>query len=497
MDTDVLVVGAGFAGLAIAHELLARGIEFRIVERAERAGGTWRDNVYPGCACDIPSHLYSLSWAPNPDWTRAFAQGAEIEDYVSGVAERFAKLTSYGAELASAHWNGEFWEVTLRSSAAADAMERVSARHLVMATGGLSEPRVPAVPGLEGFSGRVVHSAKWDPDLSLEGKHVAVIGTGASAIQVIPELAKEASHVTVFQRTPAWILPKHDRAVPGFARTALRQVPFLQKLVRASQYWRRELSVYAQAHGRTGRLISIGERAALSHLSRHVKDPVLRERLTPKYRMGCKRTLLSDDFYEAMSAPHVALFDSLNEVDGDRAIDSSGRVCTPDVIILTTGFEVIPPPMAHAVEAGNGSLADAWLAGTGAYLGVLTPDFPNLYWMSGPGSAIGANSLLVMLEAQASYTAGAIAHGLDQRTRIDVKPELVADLVEELKEKRGESVWASGLCRSWYQDERGDAIAVWPDLTSKYVKRARFSSSHVVSRAERSHTTRSSEESQA
>ena len=320
----IAVVGTGFAGLGMAIRLKQDGIDdFVVLERAQDVGGTWRDNTYPGCACDVPSHLYSFSFAPNPDWTRTFSSQPEIWGYLRGCAERFGVTPHirYGHELLHATWDGEAqrWSVeTSRGALTADV--------LVLGTGPLSEPAIPDVPGLDSFRGTTFHSARWDHDHDLSGERVAVIGTGASAIQFVPQIQPQVARLHLFQRTPAWVVPRPDRPVKPWARRLFRRLPVAQALVRAFIYWLRELSVLFFKHPK---LMGMNEGLGRRHLERSVTDPELRARLTPSYRMGCKRILISDDYYPAVSQPNVEVVtEHISEVRPTRSsppVGSSAR----------------------------------------------------------------------------------------------------------------------------------------------------------------------------
>ncbi len=462
----VLIVGTGFGGLAVSHGLSEAGIEHWLIERAADVGGTWRDNRYPGCACDIPSRLYSLSFAPNPDWTRLYPSQPEIERYLHGVAADLGvdERTSFETELTSADFDATqgIWRIsTSRGELTADV--------LVSATGGLSYPRAPEVSGLGSFPGPVMHTAAWRPEVELAGKRVAVVGTGASAIQVIPEVAKVAAEVLVFQRTPAWVLPREDRAVGERERRRMREHPEAQRLARGAEYLTREVQVFAMAHA--GRLLRVAERRARRVMAEQVPDPELRRRLTPTYRLGCKRVLLSDDYYPAMSAPHVRLADGLEAVNGSTLVDAAGREFEADVIILATGFDVVPPPVAKAVRGLREglTLADQWTSAAlpGAYKGTTTPGFPNLFWILGPNTGLGGNSVVYMIEAQVPYVVGGVKAALE-RGPMSVRRDVQRAYQARIQHQMRTTVWATGGCTSWYLDDRGQVAALWPRATWRF-----------------------------
>lgn len=462
----VLVVGAGMGGMAVSHGLAEAGIEHWLIERAGDVGGTWRDNTYPGCACDIPSRLYSLSFAPNPNWTRLYPSQPEIQAYLRGVADEMglAERTSFGTELVAADFDraAGVWRVATSAGS-------LTADLLVSATGGLSYPRAPEVSGLGSFPGPVMHTAAWRPEVELAGKRVAVVGTGASAIQVIPEIAREAEQVVVFQRTPAWVMPRDDRAVGEREQRRMREHPEVQRISRGGEYLAREVQVFALAHA--GLMLRLAERRALRVLAERVPDPDLRRRLTPDYRLGCKRVLLSDDYYPAMNRPNVTLASGLAAVNGSTLVDSLGREFEADVVVLATGFEVIPPPVAQlvrGVEPGV-TLGDRWTSDSqpGAYKGTTTAGFPNLFWILGPNTGLGGNSVVYMIESQVPYVVQGAREALE-RGPMMVRSEAQRTYQEKIRQQMKSTVWATGGCKSWYLDARGEVAALWPRATWRF-----------------------------
>ncbi len=460
---DVIILGAGIGGIAIAHELHALGIEHQILERGLQVGGTWRDNVYPGCACDIPSDLYSFSWAPNPEWSRRYAPQAEIQGYLQEVAAAEGLQVQFGVDVGSADWDDQVGLWTVRTNHGA-----FTCRVLLVAAGALSEPRSPDVPGLATFPGPVVHTARWRP-IDVAGRRVAVVGTGASAIQVIPELAQRAAAVEVFQRTPAWVLPRHDRPIGRWRRDLFARLPVAQRISRAGLYWSRELTVHAMVHDSP--LLRVAARSALRRMARQVPDPGRRATLTPTYSVGCKRALLSDDYYPAMAAPHVHLHGALQRVAGSMLFaDQNGMEV--DDIVLATGFEVLPPPLSRHIRAGGLSVADDWEARGGAYLGVFTAGAPNLAWLTGPNSGLGGNSMTVMIEAQARVMAAAAGQMLASDEPLTVRAELQSQYCSALERKMSTTVWQNGGCSSWYRTPDGRVQAIWPDQSWRFVRLA-------------------------
>lgn len=464
---DVLVVGAGFAGLAAAVRLAEQGRDYLVLERGHDVAGTWRDNSYPGCACDVPSHLYSFSFAPNPDWSRTFSPQPEIYDYLRRVARDRGVLprVRLGVELLEAAWDAGAGQWRVRSSAG-----ELTCAVLVLATGGLSEPAVPALPGLETFAGTTFHSAAWRHDHDLAGARVGVVGTGASAIQFVPEVRRQAAHVTVFQRTAPWVLPRRDRAIHPVERWVYRHVPGAQRLVRAGIYWGRESWVLGFAHPAVMRL---AERRALRWLRSQVPDPQLRATLTPHFRLGCKRVLLSNDWYAALTQPNVdVVTERIVEVRPHAVVtqDAAGeRQEHPvDALIFGTGFQVADPPIAHRVRGRDGrTLAELWAeTGVSALHGMAIAGFPNLFLLIGPNTGLGHTSVVLMAEAQVDYLVRLLA-ALDAAGLATVEPRRdVQDAHNAALQRRlAGTVWNAGGCASWYLDATGRNITLWPTFT--------------------------------
>ncbi|MGQ0507605.1 MAG: flavin-containing monooxygenase, partial [Myxococcaceae bacterium] len=396
---DCLIVGTGFSGLGMAIQLKRSGKDnFVVLEKAREVGGTWRENDYPGCACDVPSHLYSFSFEPNPHWTRAFAPQREILEYLKGCADRYGLRPHlrFGQEIQDARFDERSgtWNVTTRSG------DSYRARHVVLGVGALHHPLIPELPGLERFKGSTFHSAKWDHSVSLEGKRVAVVGTGASSIQFVPQIQPEVAKLTLFQRTPPWILPKPDRAITSAERAIFRTVPFVQRLFRYGLYWTFE----SRGLGFTvdARLMKLVARLAQRHIRKQIADPVLREKVTPQYLPGCKRILISNDYYPALAQPNVdVMTHSVREVTEEGVVTDDGTVHPADVIIFGTGFRVGELLSKVNVEGLRGrNLKNAWGSGIEAYRGTTVSGFPNLYVLMGPNTGLGHNSMVFMIEAQ-------------------------------------------------------------------------------------------------
>ncbi|GAB3589775.1 NAD(P)/FAD-dependent oxidoreductase [Angustibacter peucedani] len=469
---EAVVVGTGFGGLAAAIELARQGVrDVVLLEKADDLGGTWRDNRYPGCACDVPSHLYSFSFAPSARWSRAFAQQPEIWDYLRRVADEFgvAQRIRYSEELVDATYDDGTWSLaTARGT-------RLRARSLVLATGALSEPSIPDVEGLDSFSGTVFHTAQWPDDdaAAIDGRQVVVMGTGASAVQAVPQLAPRAEHLTVLQRTPSWIIPKGDREIGRREQDWLERVPLLNRLVRAGVYWRNESRVLAFT-SKPGMMKAL-EAFSRWHVRRQVTDPATRKALTPTYRMGCKRILISNDYLPTFNRPDVTLVtDPVVRVEPDAVVTADGRRHRADTIVMSTGFKVTDPYERLTVRGlGGRTLREAWAEGMKAHLGVTVAGFPNLFFVVGPNSGLGHNSMVFMIEAQSRYLAQCVALRDEAGARSVQVPQHVQDAFNaELEERSRHTVWASG-CRSWYLDKFGNNRTLWPSSTVDFWRRTR------------------------
>ncbi|MGD9482627.1 NAD(P)/FAD-dependent oxidoreductase [Streptomyces sp. TRM70308] len=470
----VVIVGTGFSGLGQAIQLLKAGIEdFVVLEKARDVGGTWRDNSYPGCACDIQSHLYSFSYAQNPGWTRAFSPQPEIHAYLRRVADDYGlrRYIRFGQEMTGARWDSatSTWTVTTRRG------DEFTGRFLVSGVGALHLPNIPDLPGLERFTGRSFHSAAWDHDYDLTGRRVAVIGTGASAVQFIPRIAPHVRELHVFQRTPPWVMPKGDRAMPAWATALFRRVPAAQRAYRALLYGTLE----ARAVGFNGnpRLLKAGEFIARRHIARHITDPRLRRAVTPDYTMGCKRVLISNDYYPALNRPNVELHTGgASEVREHGVVDGAGVEREVDAIVFGTGFHVTDAFDALDITGPGGRrLSEQWAAeGMRTHLGITVSGFPNLFFLLGPNTGLGHNSVVFMIESQARYVVDAIRLADRERaTAVEVRPETQERFDREIQHKLRDGVWSTGGCRSWYLDARGVNRTIWPGFTWRYWLRTR------------------------
>jgi cation diffusion facilitator CzcD-associated flavoprotein CzcO len=468
----VVIVGAGFSGIGAAIRLLQAGEEDLVVlERADDLGGTWRDNVYPGCRCDVPSRLYSYSFAPEANWHETYASQQEIWDYLRATAERFGVLPHirFGWRVLDARWDEDAgaWCVTTDRGV-------LRCRYLVSATGALAEPSLPPIPGVERFAGTRMHSARFDRSHAFAGERVAVVGTGASAVQIVPSIQPEVARLTVFQRTPGWVLPHPVRPVSDRERRLLGRLPLVLRLLRGIIYWQREL-VLVPAFTKYDGIRAALERGARRHLARQVPDPELRAKLTPDYPLGCKRVLPSNDFYPALTQDNVELVtEPILSVAPEGVITEDGRLHRVDTIVFATGFRVADHPMGdHIVGRAGRPLAEALAGALPNYLGTTFPGFPNFFMLTGPNTGTGHTSQIFMVECQIAYLLDALGllAELGDPT-VEVLEEAARAHSEEVERRSRRTVWVSG-CTSWYQDQSGRNVTMWPDFTFVYRRRTR------------------------
>ena len=461
------IVGAGFGGLGMAIRLKQSGIDdFVVGERDADVGGTWWANTYPGCQCDVPSHLYSFSFALNPSWGRTYATQPEIERYIKDVTDRYDLRPHIRTSCAVTHarWDdaSHRWHVSTEGG-------EYIADVLVAAPGPLSEPSIPELPGLDSFEGTTFHTANWNHDHDLSGRRVAIVGTGASAIQAAPRIQPEVEALTIFQRTPPWVLPHSDRPITDAERALYRRFPIAQRAVRTGVYFGRELLVPGLAY--RPKLMGLARRLARRHLERAVADPALRERLTPDYEIGCKRILPSNRWYPTLTKPNVELVtDGIDHVRPDGIVTRSGEFRPVDTIIFATGFHVTDIRIAHRLRRGDGrTLDDVWSGSPRAYRGTTIPGFPNLFFLVGPNTGLGHNSIIFMIEAQLAYITDALAHmRAAGATRLDVKADAERAYNDHIQHKLARSVWNTGGCSSWYLDRNGRNATIWPDFTFRF-----------------------------
>ncbi|SNY87816.1 Predicted flavoprotein CzcO associated with the cation diffusion facilitator CzcD [Nocardia amikacinitolerans] len=468
---SVLIIGAGFGGIGMAIELRRNGIrDITILERAADLGGVWRENTYPGAACDVPSPLYSFSFEPKPDWPQRYSGRDAIHDYLRGVARRHELLDDivFGAEVTGAEFDEQAGRWTVRT---ADGAAR-TADVLISAVGQLSRPALPDIPGIDTFAGASFHSAEWDHDVRLEGKRVLCVGTGASAIQYIPEIQPKVEHLTLFQRTAAWVIPKFDTDYSPLQHKLFAKLPGAL-LVERFGWWS------------TGEFVSLGlvefpaiargvARIAERHLRKQVPDPELRAKLTPDYPIGCKRGLFSNDYYPALTQPNVAVeTTAITEVVPEGVRTADGRLHEADVIIYGTGFkgtEFLWPMQIYG--RGGHKLADTWADGAHAYLGIAVPDFPNLFLVYGPNTNLAAGSIIYMIESQARYIRQAVRLLAENPGHcLEVRGEQEREFNDALQRRLARTPW--NFCTSWYRTASGRITNNWPGTVSSYRRRTR------------------------
>ncbi len=468
-DVDMLIVGSGFSGLTMALDARKRGIaDIAILEKAGDIGGTWRENTYPGVACDIPSHLYSMATHLNPNWSRAYAGGAEIQAYLQAVAqdEGLYDLCHFHQELKSAKWDGKRWCVETKQG------QIWSAQFLVSAIGALHHPSIPDIPGADSFPGPCFHSALWDHDVPVTGKRIAVVGTGASSVQFVPEIAKTARQVTVFQRSAPYVLPRPDGPIAPWVRRLYVRIPLLPWLRRKLIF-----AVFEYRHrvfrGEPG-MVRFAMKMWRKSLEGAISDPVEIEKLTPTYRIGCKRILSSNDWYPALARDTVDVVpQGVTSIQGDRIIAADGSETQADILIWGTGFHVTNVVERLDITGADGqTLRAAWADGMQANLGTAIAGFPNFFMLLGPHTGLGHNSVVLMIEAQVNHIGRVLStmrnNGLDAITPNSAKQ---AAFEKEMKDRHSESVWQVGGCTSWYQDAEGRNTTLWPGTVAEFQKR--------------------------
>ena len=465
-DVRVAIIGTGFGGLGAAIRLREAGIEDMVVlERDHEVGGTWRENTYPGCACDVPSHLYSFSFDQNPDWSRMFAPQPEILDYLRRAARKVEDVIRFGADVESARWDDveQRWLIETPKGA-------YRAQVLLSATGPLSESKFPEVAGLDTFEGTMFHSAEWDHSKDLSGERVAVIGTGASAAQFIPHVQRVAGQMDVFQRTPPWVMPRPDFPHGPRTRRLFRRFPALQRAVRSGIYYFAESLVYGLVHDQ--RALRPNEAVGRLHLRRQIKDPVLRAKLTPDYRIGCKRIVFANDYFPALAQPNAEVItDPIREVVADGVVTADGTHRRYETILLGTGFNIWGQASAGRVIGRDGrSLRQVWEpTGPMAYRGTAVAGFPNHFLIIGPNTGLGNNSMINIIEAQLEFVVDALntmeRSGL---ASVDVRPEAQERHNEQIQERMVGTVWTAGGCKSWYLTADGVNRTLWPSYSNEF-----------------------------
>lgn len=472
----VAIVGTGFSGIGMAARLRSEHVtDFIVLERADRLGGTWRDNDYPGAACDVPSHLYSFSFEPSPHWSRSFAPQSEILTYLNHVATKYGVVphVRFRSAVEGAEWDARenLWRLSIADGSV------ISARVVIAATGALSRPAEPELSGRSTFQGPAFHTAAWNHSFEFEGKTVAVIGTGASAIQVVPALAPRVKALKLFQRTPPWIMPKVDRPIAAAERSLFARVPLVQKLLRTLLF----LVFETRALGFVWKpaLMWFPKLVARRHLRRRVRDAGLRAKLTPSYTLGCKRVLLSDDYFEALQRDNVELVTNpIAEIRAHSIATRDGTDRAVDAIVFATGFQVgdlAAPPFEIRGRDGV-SLSQLWRTGPEAYLGTAVAGFPNLFFIIGPNSLLGHNSMVHVLEAHIGYIADCLAMMRHRDLEVvEVKRQVQDRFNHWVQRRMQRTIWAKGGCTNRYQTSAGKHVAIWPGSTIELCRRtARF-----------------------
>ena len=466
--TRALIIGTGFSGLGMGIALQKQGLDFLILEKADDVGGTWRDNTYPGAACDVPSHLYSFSFEPKPDWPHVFSYQPDILTYLKGVTDKYGlkRQIRFGQHVDRAHWDdSEYrWHVFTKTG------EEYVAQFLISGAGALHIPSLPDIAGLGDFHGPVFHTAQWDHTVDLTGKRVAVIGTGASAIQVVPELVKIAGQVQLYQRTPAWIKPRINFAFPSALKRAFKFVPGLRAALRTATYGL--LDARAFAFTKHPSLLRFIEPVYKLNMRRYVADPQLRRKLTPSYRAGCKRILISDNFYQAVADPKTEVItDGIARVTRDGIVTVDGTERKVDAIVCATGFHVIDWYTYLDIKGARGEdLVDRWnREGVMAHRGITVADVPNLFLLLGPNTGLAHNSAVFMIESQIGYVADAIGAADEVGAQAMTPTREAQDRFnEELQRDLAKTVWNTGGCQSWYMDKHGVNRALWSGFTWEY-----------------------------
>ena len=466
---ETIIIGSGFAGLGMAIKLKQSGQDdFLVLEQAGSVGGTWRANTYPGCACDVPSHLYCYSFEPNPEWSRMFASQPEIRAYLEHCTDKYGVRPHirFESPVSAAQFDESegLWHLEV-----GDGEASFTARLVVAGFGPLSRPAYPRIDGIESFRGKAFHSAQWDDSYDLTGKRVAVVGTGASAIQFVPQIAGRVKQLHLFQRTPPWVLPKPDRRISKLERRLFKRLPALQRAYRQWIYWKLESRVLGfTVHPN---ILKAAQVIGHRHINRSIDDPELRRKLTPNYTIGCKRILMANDYYPALNRDNVdVITGGVTGVTERGVVAADGSEYEVDAIIFGTGFEALDPLGDMQIVGREGTeLGELWRQrGLEAYLGTSVAGFPNLFMLVGPNTGLGHSSMVYMIESQVHYVAEAIkAMRARQAAFVDLRPEVQARYNDRLQEQLDGAVWSSG-CSSWYLDPAGKNRTLWPSFTFKF-----------------------------
>jgi cation diffusion facilitator CzcD-associated flavoprotein CzcO len=466
---DTVIIGSGFAGTCMAIKLKEEGNEdFIVLEKDDKSGGTWQKNNYPGAACDVPSHLYSFSFAPNPNWSRVYSPQPEIEAYHTNVIDQYGikPFIRTGQRVITVRHDGQVWHIEI------DDCETLRAHHVVLGSGTLDQPNIPAINGLDDFVGLAFHSAQWDPSIDLTNKKVVVIGSAASAIQIVPELAKKVEHLTLFQRTANYIAPRNDRAYTRFEKTCFTLLPFTRKLLRSKIFIYFDYLLFL-LFGKRPWMRNIFTRSLEKFRRNSLNTPELLKQMTPTYELGCKRILVSDNYYTSLNRDNVTVtMQGIDKITTDGLTDKDGNNHAADVIIFATGFNVNSHYRSINI-VGHDQKDPAWLVKTQAYRGVFVKGAPNLYFITGPNTYFGSASTIFLIETQVHYIFQAMKH-VDQQQLLTVKDYAFDKYNHDLSKDLGERVWASG-CDSWYLNKNGTNDVLYPNrATSFWRERRKF-----------------------
>lgn len=477
---EVLIIGSGFAGLGTAIRLDKDGRrDFLVLERGSEVGGTWRDNTYPGAACDVPSHLYSYSFELNPNWSRSFSPQPEIQQYLRDTARKYGVLDRhlFDTDVTEARWNesAQRWDVETTSGP-------FSAHVLISAVGALAEPQLPDLPGIDSFRGHIFHSSRWNHDAQLAGKRVALIGTGASAIQIGPEIAPDVAHLDVYQRTAPWVLPRGDRPYSKLERLAFKHIPLAQRLSREAIYWGREALVLGFAYYPA--LLQLVQRMAEKNIDRGLRRKrELRAAVTPNWQIGCKRMLISNTWYPMLDRENVDLItEGIAEIRENAIVSRDGTVREVDAIVVATGFHVTDSPTFERIIGAQGrSLADVWReTGQQAYKGAAVHGFPNMLFVIGPNTGLGHSSMVYMAESHINYVASALEEMDRHRlATFEVREDAQADYNSRVQQRMKTTIWTTGGCSSWYLDAHGNNTTLWPSFTFAFRQQTRKFDRHA------------------
>jgi len=464
---DVAIVGAGLAGIGAAVKLRQAGFDnFKLFEKSAGVSGTWYDNDYPGAACDVPSHLYCYSFAPNPNWSRVYSPQAEIRKYVEDVVteHQLTPHIEFETEIISAEFDEAkaLWKITDKKG------QIIYARFVMWSVSFLGTPHIPKISGLDSFTGKVFHSARWDHSVDLSDKNVVIIGSAASALQIAPAIAKKVKSLTMFQRTANFVMPRDDRQYSSFEKSIFKKLPFLHRLFRGFLFTRHDKFFF---HGmRPGSLVNkIMRKRALDYLKRKIKDPVLHRKLTADYELGCKRILISDDYYDMFNLPNVSLKTAgIDHIDNDHIETVTGEKIAADVIVMATGFTATSFMPGIEITGSNGASLDKWRNDLRALKGLMVTGFPNTFFMLGPNTGLGHSSMILMIESQLQYIIQVLAT-LKPNEVIEPKIEAVEKYNKQLQADLANTVWATS-CQSWYKREDGFIPTIWPHPTKTYDK---------------------------